>query len=105
MKHLPKLAITLTYYYNAWIVGSAAKRGVDIATLKDIDIIVPFENWQDAAMHIPRNASPNTFGGWKCNEDQVTYDIWPGDLGILFNFSQTKYAWSPKNSIYLVKEE
>jgi len=38
-------------------------------------------------MLIPKDAKPNTFGGWKFNVMmdgyQITIDVWPGDLGWL----------------------
>ena len=61
----PALVIALTHNHDSWIVGSAANP--NNLEFRDIDIIVPYSQWQSASALIPKDAVVNTFGGWKCN--------------------------------------
>ena len=81
MRTTPALVAQLTHVHNAWIVGSAAKEGADLKIVRDWDVLVPFSNWQAAAALLPKDAAPNTFGGWKCVSEGVVVDVWPDDLG------------------------
>lgn len=102
MKHPPKLVCSLVYGHNAWVVGSGAKEGSE--NPRDWDVLVPFQNWFEACFLIPKNAYPNTFGGWKCETDEGFVDVWPGDLGSFFLLSAAKFAWHPKSGIRLEKK-
>lgn len=65
MKHPPKIVTALCYSHEAWICGSA----IFNENPRDWDIVVPFENWFGAAFLIPKDAIPNSFGGWKFTSD------------------------------------
>lgn len=94
---MPSLVCKLTYAHEAWIIGSAAKPDCDHTTVRDYDILVPFSNWQKAAMLIPDNAVPNTFGGWKCQSEGREVDVFPGELSWLFTNDLAKYAFHPRS--------
>ena len=64
---LPRMVMAFTHNFGGWIVGSAA----DPNNLfpRDIDVIIPFSRWREAAHLIPPDAKPNTFGGWKFKDN------------------------------------
>lgn len=57
--------------------------------------MVPFSQWAMAAPLIPRDAVPNTFGGWKCQSGGRVVDVWPGDLETLCRCPLNVYIWQP----------
>ena len=97
MSHvMPALVCKLAYAHEAWVVGSAAKPEVDHAAVRDYDILVPMDHWRAAAMLIPADAVPNTFGGWKCQSEGREVDVWPGDLAWLMTNHLARWAWHPR---------
>lgn len=90
---LPKLVLSLTHNFDAWIVGSAADPAN--TSPRDYDVLVPFSQWGPASQLIPRDAVPNSFGGWKCQSDGKEVDVWPGELGWLMTKPKAKYVWHP----------
>lgn len=90
MSNYPPLVLALTHHHDAWIVGSAADPSN--TTPRDIDVLVPLQNWQQASALIPKDAKVNSFGGWKCVVDEIEVDVWPGDLGWLMRSPKSKYA-------------
>lgn len=90
---LPELVNKLCYAHSAWIVGGA----VISDTPKDYDIAVPLLHWREAAMLIPRDAKPNSFGGWKCISEGKEIDVWPADLGDLMTNKMVKDLWHPQS--------
>ena len=108
MRQVPSVVAQLTHGFEAWIVGSAAKAGADLSKVRDFDILVPYSHWTQAAMLIPPDAKPNTFGGWKfttvMNGYQITIDLWPGDLAWLLTNHMAKYAWHPRSGTRITKE-
>ncbi|HEY9664857.1 MAG TPA: hypothetical protein V6C65_40980 [Allocoleopsis sp.] len=89
---LPELVNKLCYAHNAWLVGGAATQ----ESPKDYDVAVPFAAWSAAAMLIPRNAKPNSFGGWKCESEGAAIDVWPCDLGVLLTNAAVVHLWHPQ---------
>lgn len=108
MRKVPSIVAKLTHAHEAWIVGSAAMPGVDLGKVRDFDILVPYANWTAAAMLVPDDAKPNTFGGWKftttMNGYQIVVDLWPGDLAWLMTNHMAKWAWHPRSGTRLKKE-
>lgn len=100
MRAFPALVCQLIERYDAWIVGSAC----DTLNPKDYDVAVPFKYWPEAALLMPKDSKPNTFGGWKCKSEGKEVDVWPADLGDLFLSSATKSAWQPKYGIRIKRE-
>lgn len=100
-KSLPTLVLALTHNHDAWIVGSAA----DPANTdpRDYDVIVPFYEWGKAAHLIPKDATVNSFGGFKCTSDNAKIDVWPGDLGWLMQRPKTSFVWHPATNIRFQK--
>lgn len=109
MRQVPQIVAQLTHGFEAWVVGSAARKDTDLSKVRDFDILVPFSQWVGAAMLIPADAKPNTFGGWKFNTVmngyQIVIDVWPGDLGWLMCNDMAKAAWHPRSGARLVKVE
>jgi hypothetical protein len=86
---------------------------------RDYDVVVPFYNWGPAAALIPEDARPNTFGGWKCvvrfgykegvsrklkqAVNWAEIDVWPGDIGWLFQRPMCNWAWHPASGTRLCK--
>ncbi|MDP1712680.1 MAG: hypothetical protein Q8K86_09520 [Candidatus Nanopelagicaceae bacterium] len=66
---------------------------------RDYDVVVPFYEWGKAAVLIPKNAKPNTFGGWKCVSEGKVVDVWPGDLGWLMQNAVLKNVWHPRSGV------
>lgn len=88
---LPKLVSKLCYGHGAWIVGGGARQ----LNPKDWDVVVPFGAWKQAAMLIPTDSKPNSFGGWECTEKGMPIDIWPCDLGLLMTHDMVTDLWHP----------
>lgn len=88
---IPKLVALLSVNFEAWIVGSAADP--NNKEPRDWDVIVEFSQWEKAASLIPLDAKPNSFRGWKCFEEGVEIDVWPGEIGFVMRSSKSKYAW------------
>lgn len=97
---LPRLVARLTEAHNAWIVGSAANPDVNAANVRDWDVAVPFQNWDEAALLIPGDAKPNTFGGWKVITEGVEIDVWPTSFEC-FHHHKTPYMWHPSTNTRL----
>lgn len=92
---LPPIIAKLATNFEAWIVGSAASPFTDINCVRDWDVIIPFNLWHKACVLIPKDARPNSFGGWKFTVDGIEIDLWPGDLSAFMTFHKFKYAWHP----------
>lgn len=90
--NLPELATKLCYTASGWVIGGAAREQEP----KDYDILIPFAYWHIACQLIPRDAHPNTFGGWKCESGGKIVDVWPADLGILMQDNLCRDLWHPK---------
>lgn len=104
MSHIiPSLVCKLAYGHDAWVVGSAAQPNINYSKVRDYDVMIPYEHWRTAAMLIPRDAAPNTFGGWKCQSDGVEVDVWPGDLSWLMVNHAARWAWHPRSDTRLTK--
>lgn len=99
MRKLPTLVLKLTHGHEAWVVGSAAAPGADLATVRDFDVLVPYGEWQRAALLLPSDAKPNSFGGWKCQSEGREVDVWPGDLGWLLTNKASQWAWHARTGV------
>lgn len=99
MHVLPALVCKLTHGHEAWVVGSAADPDCDQSKVRDYDVLVPLTHWQAAAMLIPPDATPNTFGGWKCQSEGREVDVWPGELAWLLTNSAAQWAWHPRTGV------
>ena len=97
MKEYPKTAHKLLHLHEGWIVGNHSK------TARDLDILISFLHWREAAALIPSTAKPNTFGGWKFLEDGIWIDVWPGDLAWLMTNTKFKSAFHPRTGTKITK--
>lgn len=99
MRTLPALVAQLVTVHDAWIIGSAALPGVNLLEVRDFDVLVPWHVWPFAAVLIPADAKPNTFGGWKAISEGKTVDVWPGDLTWVAQSQMFRAAWHPKTGV------
>ena len=97
----PRLVGQLVTLYDAWIVGGAANPQAD--NVRDFDVMVPYRNWPKASLIIPKNATVNTFGGWKCESDGKVVDVWPDDLDTILNSNLNIYAWHPRSGTRIMR--
>ena len=88
----------MVQHFNGWIVGSAANPQKNILQVKDVDVIIPFSEWNKVTGLIPNNAVKNSYGGWKYIEDGITVDVWTDDLNHFMNSSNPEYLWQPRNN-------
>lgn len=98
---LPAIVKKLTHGFDAWVVGSAADPNNDDP--KDYDVQVPFSTWGQACLLIPKDAKPNSFGGFRFEDDGMSIDVWPGELGWIFQRPACKWAWHPASGIFITK--
>lgn len=98
---LPAIVKKLTHGFDAWVVGSAADPNNDDP--KDYDVQVPFSTWGQACLLIPKDAVPNSFGGFRFEDDGMSIDVWPGELGWIFQRPACKWAWHPASGIFITK--
>jgi len=95
---LPRAAAQLTEFHEAWIIGSM------VPGAKDIDLLVPWSHWPQAALLIPTDARPNAFGGWKFNSEGVELDVFPGDLAMLLSLGKCRSVYHPKSGQRFTRE-
>lgn len=101
--NLPALVRVLTEVHEGWVVGTSANPSIDLSTVKDFDVAVPRKHWDAAALLIPKDSQPNTFGGWKVPRAQPI-DVWPSDLSC-FSSYKTPWMWHPKSGTRLKRWE
>jgi hypothetical protein len=94
MREYPPIVTKLVNFHDGWIVGSAAYR----ASPRDIDVLIPFSQWNKASLLIPPDAKPNTFGGWKFMDEGLEIDVWPGELSELLSLGKTDEVYHPKSA-------
>ena len=95
----PKLVVALVNNFDAWIVGSGANP--DVTKPRDYDVIVPHWNWGPAAHLIPPDAVVNSMGGFKCVQDGIEIDVWPGSVEWVMLNAKSEWAWQPRHNVRL----
>lgn len=90
----PRIVNALINGHNAWIVGSAANP--EKTEPRDIDVLVPFSEWYEAAFLIPDCAKPNSFGGWKFTTEGIEVDVWPGDIAVVMAAPKCEWVYHHK---------
>lgn len=90
---LPKFVSKICYAASAWIVGGGARE----ENPRDWDVAVPFAHWKVAAMLMPPDAKPNSFGGWRVVVDDKKIDVWPCDLADLLTNAKMADLWHPQS--------
>lgn len=97
----PAVILLWTQHHSAWIVGSAADPNK--VRPRDVDVMIPWRNWPQAAAHVPKDAKPSTFGGWKFQQGGVTIDVWPDSLDRLVELARFSWAWHPATDTRICK--
>lgn len=87
---IPSIVKQFSTNFGGWVIGSGCQENP-----KDWDVLIPFSEWNRAAHLIPKDAKPNTFGGWKFTVDGVDIDVWPGELSFICNQAKFTEAWCP----------
>lgn len=95
----PELVTKLTSCCSAWIVGGA----VDSDSPRDYDIYVPFKYWQAASMMIPRNATINRMGGFKCISEGVEIDVWTGEMSDFLACDRFHKCYHPHTGTKIIR--
>lgn len=99
---LPATAKRLLICYDGWLLGSTAEKILaGKQPTSDIDIMIPYGNWSQAVLLIPKNAVLNTFGGLKFEIEGYVFDVWPDSIERLMSYSQFKIAYQAKYDIIL----
>ncbi len=101
LKRIPRIVRLICGSYDAWIVGGASDPNQSIP--KDYDVCVPFRQWKEVALLIPKDARPTLYGGWKFQCDGFLVDVWPQDLGDVLICAKCKWAWQPQHNIRITK--
>ena len=78
----PPTIISLLCRSGAYIVGGYADYLIgNAATFNDHDLIVPPDKWYLVSLLIPKNATINSYGGWKFRvRGAIQVDIWPSSI-------------------------
>jgi hypothetical protein len=85
MLKIPRL-VSMMVGSGALIVGGIARAYAEgdeeyLENAKDWDVMVTeLDNWYDIALLIPKDATVNSFGGWKFKDNGVEVDVWPESL-------------------------
>lgn len=99
----PPIVMALTHGHDAWIVGSAADPQTKLHRVRDLDVLVPFSEWNKASflLHGANMIGINSFGGFKFeevkDEESFTVDVWPGELGAVMQNDRATWAWHPRS--------
>lgn len=94
----------LCWLFDGCIIGSSVDYLVDRTTdiPKDLDIIIPLDNWIKASKLIPNKAIANSFGGFKFQDDKFIVDVWADDAARVMTTYNTK-LYFPKFNIELIR--
>jgi len=105
----PRIVILLANFHDGWIVGGSAEwfvNGMQGERPRDIDLLIPLENWNRASTLIPKGSFTNSFGGikvddfWKDSGNSVKIDIWSQSLSdFIFNCIKPITIFNPKTNI------
>lgn len=93
----PELVTKLTTVCSGWIVGSAANP--ETLEPRDFDIYIPMKYWLEASAFIPKDASINRMGGFKCFSEGIEVDVWTGDMNDFAASNYFKFAYHPKTGV------
>lgn len=102
---IPKIVQLITSLTDGYIVGSAADPTNN--NPKDWDVIVPHANWHIAAGVIAayeKNPNITSFGGWRIEENGMSIDIWPDDIGRIMYSAKAKWVWHYKTGVRWKRE-
>lgn len=97
---LPPIARVLCYAYDGYIIGSSIPYLLSQTDEKpkDIDIVIPFDNWVKATKTISiwSDAKINKLGGFKVVDDGVIVDVWMDDVARVMMSLPSSQILQPK---------
>lgn len=102
-RRMPRLVRLICGSYDAWVVGGAADPANKFP--RDWDVAVPFSEWPEVALLIPKDARPTLFGGWKFVSDGQVVDVWPAEVIQIFNCAKCEFMWQPQRNIRIKRVE
>lgn len=123
LKQLPTSVKLFVERCDAFIVGSAASLEAEIDgpnAISDIDVIIPFHNWNIACLIIQNAISKsqlctpvpklNVYGGIKFldvdgSQSRFTIDVWPSDLNKFMTSRIPEFLWNPKYDLRYFRYE
>lgn len=93
----------LCHLFNGVIIGGAAKAFYEGKTgmIKDIDIVIPLDKWNQASRLIPKGSISNSFGGFKFLDGNYSTDVWTDDVARIA-LSYKVCIFNPVNNRYLL---
>lgn len=105
---LPARVHTILYDHGGWLVGSGVPWFLGNGpTPKDLDVIVPPENWTRVVRSLPTDFTVNKFGGLVFVDENWSVDIWPTDVGSYFRqggYKTPRYAMSLNPYVVLERQ-
>lgn len=100
LKDLPITAEVICCEYDGWIIGSAANPDVDVDSVGDIDIIVPFHQWRKVSkIAASMDAMLNKHGGSRFIDEGIEVDVWPDTLDTNMLTSFMDWIWQPRFNV------
>ncbi len=97
----PELVTKLTTLCSGWIVGSASETD----NPRDYDIFIPISNWRMASSIIPKHATINRMGGFKCVSEGIEVDVWTGCMSEFLASDYFKSAYHPQTGVKIKRED
>lgn len=91
----PELVSKLVNCCSGWIFGSACNQD----NPRDYDVFVPIQFWGTASRLIPRDATINRQGGFKCISEGKEVDVWTGEMNSLLASNFFKCAYHPVSGV------
>ena len=104
-KKLPRVVLQLCELFDCMIIGSTVDGKVS-----DIDLIVPFDKWQQCASFImalkPYTLTHTRFGGWRWRDQESCrdIDIWPSSIEQVLESSRPSNIYWPKHKLLIKRE-
>lgn len=90
-------------YCDGIVVGSY----IDSSDSKDLDIFIPIDKWGEAAALVVgkygKEATLNSFGGFKLNDGGLEVDVWPDKIENIIFRPQFKKAYHWKSDTLITK--
>lgn len=99
-KFLPELVRKLGYSCSGWLCGGAVLE----ENPKDYDVYIPINHWKEASMLIPKDATVNRMGGFKCISEGAEVDVWTCDMSDLITAETFKIAKHLNTGIVIKKK-
>lgn len=71
---------------------------------RDIDIVIDPAEWHKVAPYIPKDAKPNTYGGWKFEIESSAFDMWPESIAHILTSGRVEYMYNIRHDLLYGKK-